>query len=278
MIHTLSSAHVHSTFCDGKNTVLDMARAAYEKGFVSLGFSSHAPQTFDPRCCIAPERETEYKKEVLRIKEEYADRMAIYLGTERDMLSCAEMVDYEYYIASVHYFNTPDEGFFPIDGPAEKMKNYVEKYCDGDGLKMAKQYFSLVRDYVLEIKPEIIGHYDLVRYNNSRLHMYDEDSSEYRTAALDALRDMRETGALLEVNTGGIARGYMSDPYPSVFILKEWKNWGGEVIINSDCHDARFLDAAYGQAEELLLSLGYDHVTRLSRNPKKGMWEQVGLR
>ena len=43
---TLSSAHVHTTFCDGKTPAPDMARTAYEKGFVSLGFSSHAPQDF----------------------------------------------------------------------------------------------------------------------------------------------------------------------------------------------------------------------------------------
>ena len=94
---------------------------------------------------------------------------------------------------------------------------------------------------------------------------------------LDALRDLIETGALLEVNTGGVARGYMTEPYPAAFLLKEWKNWGGEVIINSDCHDAKLLDAGYIQAEEILLSLGYDHVVRLSPNPETEMWERVGI-
>ena len=96
--------------------------------------------------------------------------------------------------------------------------------------------------------------------------------------ALDALRAMAETGALLEVNTGGVARGYMTAPYPAEFLLKEWKNWGGEVIVNSDCHDARLMDGGYLQAEELLLSLGYDHVVRLGSNPEKGMWERIKLR
>ena len=41
---TLSSAHVHTTFCDGKTPAPEMAKAAFEKGFVSLGFSSHAPR------------------------------------------------------------------------------------------------------------------------------------------------------------------------------------------------------------------------------------------
>lgn len=95
--------------------------------------------------------------------------------------------------------------------------------------------------------------------------------------ALDSLRAMSETKALLEVNTGGVARGYMSEPYPAAFLLKEWKAWGGEVIINSDCHDAKLLDTGFIKAQELLLSLGYEYVVRLSSNPEKGMWERVRL-
>lgn len=162
-------------------------------------------------------------------------------------------------------------------GKEAEIKKYVNECCGGNGLEMAQRYFSLFRDYVLESKPAIIGHFDLVRYSNVALHLYDEDSSAYRIMALDALRVMLETNALLEVNTGGVARGYMSEPYPAAFLLKEWKAWGGEVIINSDCHDAKFLDAGYIQAEEILLSLGYEHVVRLSPNPEKEMWERVGL-
>ena len=277
MRHILSSAHVHTTFCDGKTTAQDMAQTAYEMGFVSLGFTSHAPQTFDPAHCIAPLREGDYKNEIRRIQQEYKGCMAVYLGIERDMFSCADPTDYDYFIASMHYFSRPDGSYSGVDAPAEIMQKYVDECCGGNGLHMAKRYFSQFRDYVLESKPAIIGHFDLVRYNNAALHLYDENSSAYRIMALDALRAMFETNALLEVNTGGVARGYMSEPYPAAFILKEWKAWGGEVIINSDCHDAKLLDAGYFQAEELLLSLGYEHVVRLSPNPEKEMWERIGL-
>ncbi len=278
MNQILSSAHVHTTFCDGKTPAQEMAEKACEMGFVSLGFSSHAPQLFDPAHCVDPSREEDYKKEIRRIQREYRGRMAVYLGMERDMLSCASPDDYDYFIASVHYFQTPDGGFSGVDGLPALMRKYVDEYCDGDGLIMARRYFSLLRDYVLASKPAIIGHYDHVRYNNANLRLYDEESPAYRTMALDALRAMSETDALLEVNTGSVARGFMTSPYPAAFLLKEWKNWGGEVIINSDCHDARLLDGGYIQAQEILLSLGYDHVVRLGSNPEKGMWERIKLR
>ena len=274
----LSSAHVHTTYCDGKTPAPDMARAAHSLGFVSLGFSSHAAQTFDPGYCVSPDLENAYKAEILALQREYAGRMAIYVGIERDLFSCSRPEEYDYFIASVHYFLRPDGHHSPIDGPAEKLLAYVNECCGGDGLEMARQYFSMLRDYVCETDPAIIGHFDLVRKNNAVLRLYDEDSPAYRAAALDALRTMRETNALLEVNTGAIARGYLDTPYPAPFLLKAWKEWGGEVIVNSDCHDLRYLDAGYGQAEALLLSLGYGHTVRLSPDPGKEMWQRVSLR
>jgi len=274
----LSSAHVHTTFCDGKTPAREMAETAYKMGFVSLGFTSHAAQTFDPGYCIEPTREKDYIKDINEIKKEYEGRMAVYLGIERDLYSCSNPEDYEYFIASVHYFEKPDKTYVGIDADASELKKYVDEYCGGDGIEMAKRYFSLVRDYVIEFKPAIIGHFDLVRYNNSRLNLYDEESPVYRNMALESLRAMFETNALLEVNTGGVARGYMMTPYPSEFLLKEWKAWGGEVIVNSDCHNVKLLDAGYLQAEEILLSLGFDYAVRLSSDPTKGMWEQFGLR
>ena len=269
-----SCAHVHTTYCDGKTPAAEMARRAYEMGFLSLGFSSHAPQTFDPGYCIDPAREEKYKAEIRALKTEYADRMTIYLGVERDLLSCCATDDYDYFIASVHYFLKPDGHHTPVDAEPEKLKQYVDEFCGGDGLKMALQYFTALRDYVVSSHAPIIGHYDLLRKNNARLHLYDEDSNTYQRLALDSLRPLADTGTLLEVNTGAMARGYLSMPYPSPFLLKAWKEWGGEVIVNSDCHDARFLTAGFDEAEALLLSLGYDHAVRLGKDT---LWERFSL-
>jgi histidinol-phosphatase (PHP family) len=271
---TLSSAHVHTTFCDGKTPAPDMARTAYEKGFVSLGFSSHAPQHFDPPCCIDPQREEEYKAQIRALQREYEGRMPIYLGIERDLYACISPEGYDYYLAAVHYFLGPDGHHTPIDGKPEDLKHYVDTFCGGDGLEMARRYFALLRDYVVSFRPPIIAHFDLIRKNNAVLRLYDEESAAYRQMALDALRPLAETGALLEVNTGAIARGYLTTPYPAPFLLKAWKEWGGEVMVNSDCHNMLYLDCAFDDAEELLRSLGYDHAVRLGSKEK---WERVKL-
>ena len=270
----LSSAHVHTTYCDGKTPAPLMARAALEKGFVSLGFSSHAPQRFDPGYCVAPEKEEDYKKEILSLREQYKEKMAVYLGIERDYFSCVSPDAYDYFIASVHYFLKPDGHHTAIDGHPEDLKSYVDDFCRGDGLRMAEAYFSMLRDYVLSSHPQIIGHFDLIRKNNASLHLYDEASKAYQALALDALRDISGSGALLEVNTGAMARGYLTSPYPDAFLLSAWREWGGDVIINSDCHDVRFLDAYFDEAEQLLSSLGYRWAVRLGKDQ---IWEHFPL-
>lgn len=270
----LSSAHVHTTYCDGKTPAAEMARAAYEKGFLSLGFSSHAPQDFDPGYCIPPEREDAYRREILALKAQYAGRMTIYLGIERDHYACVSPAGYDYFLSAVHYFRKPDGTYAAIDAAPETLGNYVRDCCGGDGLRMARQYFTMLRDDVIATRAPIIAHFDLLRKNNSALHLYDEESPAYRNMALDALRPLADTGALLEVNTGAIARGYLTTPYPAPFLLKAWRAWGGQVIINSDCHNALFLDTYFRESEALLLSLGYDHALRLGKDT---LWEAYPL-
>ena len=45
-----SNAHTHSTWCDGKDSLEDMAQAAIDLGFTDLGFTCHSPASFDPSC------------------------------------------------------------------------------------------------------------------------------------------------------------------------------------------------------------------------------------
>lgn len=273
-MNTRSSAHVHTNFCDGRAPAEEMVRSALERGFVSLGFSSHAPQRFGAPCCVAPERENEYKAEILRLKEKYVGQIALYLGMERDLFACAGPEGYDYCIASTHYFPVEND-YVAIDGRAGKLAAYMWERLGGDGLALARAYFTQLRDYALSFRPQIIGHFDLLRKNNAALHFVDEESPAYRKIALDALDALRGRGALLEVNTGAIARGYLSTPYPAEFLLRAWLEWGEDIILNSDCHDPRFLDAAYDETEARLRALGFREATRLSAAGDG--WERYAL-
>ena len=126
-------------------------------------------------------------------------------------------------------------------------------------------YFLHLGARALEERPAILGHFDIVKYFNGDGSLYDADSPVVRRAWREALAMARESGALLEVNTGGMARGYVNEPYPSWDILRAWRDLGGGVILGSDCHDARLLDFAFD-----------DVLARLRAEGFGGVWELGG--
>lgn len=243
----------------------DMAAAAFARGFVSLGFSSHAPQTFDPPYYIPKEKENEYIAEVKRLRDEYAGRMRIWLGCERDLYSCAEPPKYEYFIASLHYMPT-ERGFVEVDGDGDKLRGVIRSEFADDGIAFARRYYASFALYIAAITPTIIGHFDIVRKNAMPFGLFSEDDPRYRDAALSALEIAAKTGAILEVNTGKIESDALREPYPRPFLLKRWRELGGEVMVNSDCHDARYLARGYREMPDYLRHCGYDHLCRLGVN------------
>ncbi|MBR5899911.1 MAG: histidinol phosphate phosphatase, partial [Clostridia bacterium] len=59
-------------------------------------------------------------------------------------------------------------------------------------------------------------------------------------------------------NTGAMARGYRTTPYPSIEILKMIYLGGGKIMINSDCHKKEFLDFGFDVAVDLAKKVGFD--------------------
>lgn len=270
----LSNCHTHTQFCDGRSSAEDMVLSALDKGFVSLGFTTHAPQLFDEKYCVLSSREEEYRLEILRLKEKYRNSLRIYLGIERDLFSCTAPDNYEYYLASVHYLPT-HSGYVTVDGTQDMVSASIRDHFHGDGFAFARQYFELLSGYARAYHPPIIGHFDLFRKNNGKLHFVDEDSTAYKEMVMETLHAIRTTGAMLEVNTGAVSRGYMDSQYPNDFALAAWCKMGGEVIVSSDCHDARFIDCNFDKMPALLSRLGFDHAVRLGAG--SDLFERVAL-
>lgn len=260
----LSSPHTHTQFCDGRDTARAMAESAVAHGFVSLGFSGHAKQYFDPECAMDDLRERAYIAQVRALQKAYAGRLRIWLGTERDAYAYADRAPYDYVIGSVHYL--PDKnGFVAVDGGREALCTLRDDAYAGDGLALARAYYAELSAYARAYRPEICGHFDLIRKNNRNNALFDEAAPEYRRIALDALEGVRASGAVLEVNTGGMARYGAEVPYPARFILQSWREMGGEVMLSSDCHFARDIAAGYDQARALLRDVGFESALVLGR-------------
>lgn len=277
----LSNAHTHTTHCDGKNTVAEMIEKAKELEFVSLGFTDHGEQGFEYAYSMDEAREAAYLQELRALQQQTGD-LRIWVGVEEDIIASEQVKarhrqQMDYVLCSSHYVHNPDGSpaqldgqWVAIDGSSAQLRQYVDRFMDGDGLAMAKHYYDVFCAALRANRVDIIGHFDLIRKNAVKANLFDEKDPAYRRIALDALESVRGVG-VLEVNTGAMARGYMTTPYPTLELLGAWREMGGEVTITSDCHMADYLDFGFDTAMKLLCRAGYRRVLRLGRG--KQLWE-----
>ena len=65
----LSDLHVHTNYCDGKNSPEEMVVSAIEKGVKKLGLVVHAYTFFDDSYCVPKERISSFIDEMKFLKE-----------------------------------------------------------------------------------------------------------------------------------------------------------------------------------------------------------------
>ena len=251
-----SNYHTHTLFCDGKNTPEETVLEAIRLGCPELGFSGHSYTFFDESYCMSLAGTQEYIREVTALKTKYAGKIKILLGVEQDYHSDATTEGYDYVIGSVHYV-LKDGCYLAVDKSKEDFVANVEKYYGGDFYGFAEDYFAQVGDVYRKTRCRILGHFDLVTKFNAQRDLFDPEHPRYQAAANKALDALLETPVTLEVNFGGIAKGYTQAPYPAEDFLARWLRSGKPVLFSSDCH----------RTEKLLF--GYDLYEKYVENARK---------
>lgn len=255
-----SSLHNHSTLCDGRSTPEEMVRAAIRAGFTDFGMSGHSYAPFDPECSVRSE--AEYITAVRALQKRYSGEIRVWCGIEQDHFApVANRSAFDYIIGSVHYVQDKRTGgCITIDGSVQDMRRAVDTLFGGDALACAAEYYRLVTETAWQYRPDVIGHFDVITKNNRRGGFFDEADPAYRRAALDALTACAATGAVFEVNTGGMLKGYRTAPYPDVFLLEQLCAMDAPVMLSADCHDAEKLLYGLAETAALLRRIGFRKV------------------
>ena len=251
----LEDLHVHTTFCDGKDSAEDVVKAAVKKGMKRIGFSGHSHTPHDESYCMSPSGIEEYRNEILRLREKYADKIEILCGLEQDFFSDTDLSPFDYAIGSVHYIKIGG-GYVPIDETPEILKEAADRYFGGSMYALAECYYIHVSAVIAKTGADIIGHFDLISKFNEGGQLFNESNPRYIDAACSAVDELVEYGVPFEINTGAMTRGYRTSPYPAPFILKRIAEGGGRVILSSDSHSAGTLCAHFEECEELCARFG----------------------
>ena len=265
--------HIHTTYGDGKNIPEELVLEAINRVFSSIGFSEHSYMHFtDFESQLRIADMPIYINEINMLKKKYQDIIDIFCGLEYELFSEVPTNGLDYIIGSVHYLKFGNE-ILGFDTKLAAVENYINSNFGGDGLAFAKKYFETVATLPEHGDFDIIGHFDLAAKNNEKGNFFDIYSKEYLNAGFEAIHALKGKIPLFEVNTGAIARGYRSTPYPQPEFLKEFKECGFGAVITSDCHNKDFLDCHFKEARELLISNGFKSIWILTNNGFK----EVGL-
>jgi histidinol-phosphatase (PHP family) len=250
-----------------------VARAA-AAGFTTYGLSEHCPRSraedlFPDESDLAPadldRLFAAYLAEATRLAGEWADRLEVLVGFETeavppaswagDMRSLrASLPRCDYVIGSVHHV-----GGVCIDLSAERTREAAEACGGRQALEIA--YFDLVAEVAEALRPEVIGHIDLIR-------KFDGPDPRFAPPvwrAIDrALEAARAAGSALDVNAAP-ARRSMGPVYPLVGILERARVIGVPVTLGDDSHGPDDVGVGLDACMTAIAAAGYREVHHLTR-------------
>lgn len=262
--------HTHSTFCDGKVSAEEMVKAAIEKKLDILGFSSHSMFPFSSDWHLQSKEHENYVQEILRLKKLYENQIKIQLGFEADFIQgvCApdfsRYADFhpDYLIGAVH-FVPGKNGFIEADGDFTETREKIKTVFDNDRKKAVQAYFDFERTMIKNCNFTILAHPDLIRKQNSPSApdiFFDKKETWYKDEIKLTADAIAKSGVCVEINTGGMARGYLDTPYPSAEFLALLHEKNVPITINSDAHAPDNLDYGFDDAISFAKKIGYSEI------------------
>ncbi|MGI5058325.1 histidinol-phosphatase [Treponema pectinovorum] len=272
--------HTHSTFCDGKNTLEENVLSAIDKGIKILGFSSHSTWPVWIECNMKLEDFESYCQNINFLKSKYEQKIDIRLGFEADYIETVCRPDFlaykkfspDFLIGSVHFLYNGEKDFskiLAVDNTPQILMDFLKTTYNNDEKKLIHHYFEQERKMLSTCNFSIIGHADLIRKFNDKIHFFDETADWYKQELKETAKAISSAGVICEVNTGAISRNWLKTPYPSQYFLTLLHERNVPIMINSDAHQAQHLDFAFEEALALVKKVGYKELAYPENNSIK---------
>lgn len=270
--------HSHSHFCDGKNTLEEMAVSAIERGMKYFGFSAHSPYPYENSFSLKPEDVDNYLTETRRLKQAYSSKIKLFTSMEFDYIpgisegfeQKSQEYGLDYIISSVHMVK--GNGLWFIDGSKqETYDNGLEECFDGDIKKGVTAFYHQTNNMIIEEKPDIIGHFDKVKMHNKDRYFL-EDETWYRDLIMETLDVMKQNNVICEINTRGVYKGRSKDYFPQKNWIREMAKLNIPVTISTDAHNKDEVDKLFSQAWDDIKACGYKEIWYFD-----GEWKTTSL-
>ena len=256
-------------FCrHAKGSLREVVERALEAGFTHYGLSEHCPRYRDADL-FEEEEELgtqglielfdDYVQEARRLREEFGERLELLVGFETErlppedwvsaMTRLRETVQPDFVIGSVHHVDARciDHRKDRTDALAEELGGRVE---------LERAYFDDLTGLVEALRPEIVGHLDLIRKFEGSDAAITEDAWPNLARTLEAIEAY---DVVLDVNAGAHRRG-LSPVYPLPSILERARRMGIGVTLGDDSHGAHDVGVGLDACVEAITRAGYEEV------------------
>ena len=268
------------------------------QGLTSLGFSDHSPLPFENTFALREEQTGRYCETIIELRRkiqtsqirpadsEFGIRNSdfrIYLGMEVDYIPrTGHSFDYflenyplDYLIGSVHLVrNGLNDDLWFIDGPDPATYDQgLNMVFGGDIRRGVTAYYHQINEMVITSKMDIIGHFDKIKMHNHG-RFFSENDPWYESLVDETLDLVRQSGAIVEINTRGIYKKRSDSLFPGPMILKKLHALKIPVIISSDAHKPSEICLFFDETVDLLSGIGF----REAMNLTPSGWECVSLK
>ena len=276
-------------YCDhASGTLRETLEAAVAAGYRTIGVSEHAPRLgehllYEEEVAMGwdvPRLESNfetYARDVQALSDEFDGQITILRGFESEvvpkagyskiMLGLRDRFDFEYMVGSVHHV---DEVL--IDGPPELFARALQEQGGLEALAVA--YYRAVAEMIEALKPEVVGHFDLIRKNAPSTESV--ETPAILKAAEEALEAARTHACILDLNTAGYCKG-LGCPYPAPRLLRRAHEMGLPFCFGDDSHSPDQVGAGIEEARGYLLEHGVESITVLTREEGAVAKKEISL-
>ncbi|MGW0332533.1 histidinol-phosphatase [Streptomyces sp. NPDC003011] len=248
--------HTHHNRCGhATGSLRDYVVAALDKGVKVLGLSDHTPMFAAdedhalPPVAMPKSQFPSYVAEALALKEEFAHSIEILVSTEADFFS-GRMDPYtkalsahplDYVIGSVHMFEGRDIFDVTRWETAEAQ----------DLAAVKARYFRAMAECARSGLFHVMGHVDALKGNHPEL-----GAAPAPAAADEMLRAIRDSGAVMEINTSGGTKK-CGGWYPESDLLERAHHFRVPITFASDAHVPERVCDQYPEVVRVLGDIGF---------------------
>ena len=273
-------------FCrHAKDSLADVVERAIAAGFSHYGLSEHAPRfrtedVFPDETDLGPDGLQavfhKYAQEAVRLRDAYRDRISLLVGFETERLPPRDWAHrmhdirasapFDYIVGSVH-----DIDGMVIDVSPERTAAIAETLGGREAMQI--RYFNALAELVATLKPEVVGHIDLIR-------KFDRPVADFVPSVMRAIEPVleaaRDAGSVIDVNCGAYRRGY-GPVYPLPAILKRARAMGVRVTLGDDSHGVANVGVGLDASLAAIAGAGYASVSYLDRDGSSIVWREAPL-